>query len=367
MLRSCLILMAFSASSLLAQSRVDLLQRVANHFKNADSFDVKGTASADIPGSSWRASYDFETEAAQPVFLPLSVRGPSMQQISTVKQATQKRVRADAKDAEPRGNFILIPFGRYNDLAEHLIDAQKVGTETITVQGRAHSCEVIDAVYDRSPKFKPHSQTLRKRYLIDPSDLWVLRETQFDPAGWQWTADVTSISFDLPPSDAMLQALKSFAAQAKDRPDWIGRSVPDLTLAQLSGSAVSLRGLRGKAVLLDFWASYCGPCRRATLHAQELAERYKSAALTVLTLTQDTAKDAKLWTDYYHVNLPVLLDPDGVAFKAFDVQGVPVTILIDKDGKVVHYWVGLDNPATMDSLLNATLQEVPAAGLKRSR
>jgi peroxiredoxin len=60
----------------------------------------------------------------------------------------------------------------------------------------------------------------------------------------------------------------------------------------------------------------------------------------VLTLTQDTAQDAKLWTDYIHVSLPVLLDPDGGAFKAFDVQGVPVTILVDENGKVVHYWVG---------------------------
>jgi hypothetical protein len=76
MFKPCIVLLAFGASSLFAQSRVDLVQRVADRFKNANSFDVKGTASAVIPGSSWRATYDFETQGAQPAFLPLTVRDP---------------------------------------------------------------------------------------------------------------------------------------------------------------------------------------------------------------------------------------------------------------------------------------------------
>lgn len=360
MFKSCVVLLVFGASSLLAQSRVDLLQRVADRFRNADSFDVKGTASAVIPGSSWRAAYDFETQGAQPAFLPLSVR-PSMKVISIVGKFTQAQVNADAKDSKPQRGFIMVPFGRYNDLARHLIDAQKIGSEIITFQGRAHSCEIIDAVYDTSPEFKPHSQTMHNHFSIDPSDLLVLRETQSSSDGLEWTAEVTSTSFDLSPSDAMVQALKDFAAQAKDRPDWIGRSIPDLTLTQLSGPSVNLVGLRGKPILFDFWGSYCGPCRLTTLHAQELASRYKSSGLSVLTVTQDTAEDAKLWTDHYHVNLPVLLDPDGKAFKAFDVQGVPVAILVGENGKVLHYWVGLDDLSGMDSVLSATLQAHPVS------
>lgn len=366
MLECFVALLAFGASTLFAQSRVDLVQRVANRFENANTFDVKGTASAAIPGSSWRASYDFETQGAEPAFLPLSVRGPSMQVISGFENFSEAQVRTDAKDPKPQRNFIMVPFGRYNELAQHLINAQKIGTETVIVQGRAHSCEIIDAVYDNSPAFKPHSQTKHERLSIDPSEMLVVRETQSSPEGLEWTADVTSTSFDQPPSDSMVQALKEFAAQAKglDRSDWIGRPLPDLTLAQLSGSPVNLGRLRGKTVLLDFWASYCGSCQRTTLHAQDLASRYTSDGLAVLTLTQDKAEDARLWTDYYHVNLPVLLDPNGAAFKAFDVQGVPVTILVDKNGRVVHYWVGLDDLNLMDSVVSATLQgrSVPATG-----
>lgn len=356
MLKSYAVLLLFVASSLFAQSRVDLLERVAERFEDASSFNVKGVASAVIPDSSWRATYDFETQGAQPAFQPLSVRGPSMKVISTVGGFNETHINIDATDPKPDRSFMMSPFGRYNDLAQRLIDAQRIGTETITFQGRGRSCEIIEAVYDTSPVFKPHSQTIRKHFSIDPSDLLVLRESQSSSDGLEWTADITSTSFDLPPSEVMVHALKDLATQATDRPNWIGRSIPDLTLTELSGSSVSLTRLRGKLILLDFWGSYCGPCSLTTLHAQELSNQYKSSGLTVLTLTQDTAQDAKLWTDHYHVNLPVLLDPDGKAFKAFDVQGVPAAILVGENGKVVRYWVGLADLSAMDSVLSATLQ-----------
>jgi peroxiredoxin len=355
--------LALGTSITSAEPRIDLLQRVEHHFNNATSFDIMGIASATIPGSSWRATYEFETQGAQPAFLPLSLRGPSLKVISRVGKLTEMQINADATDPKPRRSFTMAPLGQYNNLARRLIDAQKIGTESITFQGRAHSCEIIDAVYDVSPEFKPHSKTIHKHFSIDPSDSLVLRETQSSPDGMEWTADVTSISFDLPPSEAMVQVLRNFANQAKDRPDWIGRSIPDLKLAQLSGSSVSLGELRGKPILLDFWGSYCGPCGRTTLHGQELANRYKSSGLIVLTVTQDVAQDAKLWTEHYQVNLPVLLDPDGVAFKGFDVQGVPVTILVDENGKVVHYWVGLEDPSSMDSVLSEKLQPRPISAV----
>lgn len=338
------------------ESRTDLLQKVEQRFKNANTFDVKGTASAAIPGSSWRATYEFETQGAQPTFLPLSVRKPSMQEISQVGKLAEARINPDATDPKPQRGFMMAPLGRFADITRRLIEAENIGTESITFQGHVHTCEVIDALYDASPELKPHSQTMHKYYFIDPSDLLVLRETQSNPDNLEWTADITSISFDQAPSPSMVQALQRFANQPKDRPDWVGRSIPDLKLAQLSGSSVSLAELRGKPMLLDFWGSYCAPCRRTTLHAQELARQYKSSGLTVLTVTQDSAEDARLWTEHYHVSLPVLLDPDRAAFKAFDVPGVPATILVDATGKVVHYWVGLDDPSSMDSAVSATLQ-----------
>jgi len=67
MFRSCIVLILFAGSAL-AQSRVDLLQRVAHRYESADSFEVKGTASAHLPGTSWKVSYSFDAQGMQPAF-----------------------------------------------------------------------------------------------------------------------------------------------------------------------------------------------------------------------------------------------------------------------------------------------------------
>ena len=103
MLRSCFCILVLGASSLSAQSSIDLLQRVADHFNNANTFVVKGTASAAVPGTSWRASYEFETQGAQPAFLPLSFRGPSMKVISRVGKLSQTLAVPGATDQSRSG------------------------------------------------------------------------------------------------------------------------------------------------------------------------------------------------------------------------------------------------------------------------
>jgi peroxiredoxin len=362
MIRASLAFLVLGISSLAAaaQSRVDLLQRAANYYSNLNSFDIKGTASALVPGTSWRVSYKFETEGAQPAFLPLSLHAPSMQVISTVGNFTASRTISSATDPKPQESFVMMPFGTYGSLTKHLVDAQKIGTETIPLQGGTYSCEIIDATYDTSPEFKPHSQIQHRRIWIDPTTLWILRETRPDEKAGEWTASVTSITINQPPSQMMVKALQDFASSPKDRPDWIGHPMPALTLAQLSGPAVNLADLHGKPVLLDFWGSYCPPCKRGTLLAQEYAKRYQSSGLIVLTLTQDTVENATLWTKYNHVTLPVLLDTNGTAFKAFDVQGVPDAILFNAQGKIVHYWLGFDDPASIESVLDANLLPKPS-------
>jgi peroxiredoxin len=253
-----------------------------------------------------------------------------------------------------------VPFGSFGDLARHLVDAQKIGTESIALQGHVYSCEIIDAIYDLSPEFKPHSLIEHRRISIDPSTLWVLRETRPNDTVGEWTATVTSITIDKPPSQEMIRALQDSASRPKDRRDWVGRPMPALTLMQLSGTPVNLADLRGKPVFLDFWGSYCPPCKPGTLMAQEFKKRYQSSGLVVLTVTQDTAEDARLWTSYNHVTLPVLLDADGAAFKAFEIGGIPEAIFIDAQGKVVRYWTGVDDPASIESVLDANLLPQPS-------
>jgi peroxiredoxin len=129
-----------------------------------------------------------------------------------------------------------------------------------------------------------------------------------------------------------------------------------LTLNDLSGNRVRLEDLHGHPVLLDFWASYCPPCKRATAFSEKLAKTYRQAGLIVWGVTQDTPDGARSWLNFNHLTLPVLLDADGVAFKAFQVAGVPVVILIDEQGKVVEYWEGMDDQSQVQTAVEESLQ-----------
>ena len=241
------------------------------------------------------------------------------------------------------------PFARYQTLGDRLLDAQRVGVETITYRDHDYRCEMIDATYDISPDFRPHSASRHFKVYIDPDTLWVLKESEPDTRFGEWTFTVTSLAFDQPPSKALLDALASLDNQRKSRPEWEGRQAPDFALNDLAGNRTRLADLRGHAILLDFWGTYCPPCKRATALAQQLASDYKDAGLAVWGVTRDTPADARSWLTYNHLTLPALLDPDGIAFKAFEVEGIPVAILIDQQGKIVKYWEGLDEKSEVQT------------------
>jgi peroxiredoxin len=355
MIRLCIVFMFFGGTAV-AQSTVQLLKRVAQHYASAKSFEVQGTASALLPKTSWKVGYSFDAQGVQPTFLPLDVHASSLKDLVTVGAPTHIRIDPQAKDAFPEKSFASMePFGTYQQLTNRIVDATQTGSETINVDGHAHACKIIDASFDSSPEFRPHSTTEHRRFWVDPAELVVLRE-QRTLDNLDWTADVTRYTFDQPVSAETVQALRDIAQQPRDRPEWVGRALPNLTFQQLSGPPIKLIDLRGKPVLLDFWESYCPPCKVATLHAQELAKNFRDSGLTVITFTQDNADDARLWAAYNHVTLPIVLDKDEAAFKAFDANGVPILILADENGKVVHYWTGFDNPAEMDAVLTTALK-----------
>ncbi len=115
-----------------------------------------------------------------------------------------------------------------------------------------------------------------------------------------------------------------------------GQEAPEIALPDAQGSIVRLSGLRGKVVLLDFWASWCGPCRRANPGVVKLYERYRSQGFEVFGVSLDTKKAAwlKAVKDdgivYTQVN-----DRQGwhsAAAEKYGVDQIPTTFLIDRKG-----------------------------------
>lgn len=114
-------------------------------------------------------------------------------------------------------------------------------------------------------------------------------------------------------------------------------AAPDFTLRQSGGTPLRLAEQRGRVVLVNFWASWCGPCRQEMPHLNRLHEQYRSAGLVLLgvNVDEDPAKAADA-ASRWPVRIPVLMDSDKSVVRRYDLGSMPATVLIDRDGRVRH-------------------------------
>jgi len=122
-----------------------------------------------------------------------------------------------------------------------------------------------------------------------------------------------------------------------------GFLAPDFTLQTLDGETVSLASLRGQAVLVNIWASWCVPCRAEMPAIQRVYEEYKDQGFVVLAVNstvQDTAASAKAFIAEFGLTFPILLDVDGAATGLYQVRALPSSFFIGRDGIIVEVVIG---------------------------
>jgi peroxiredoxin len=138
-------------------------------------------------------------------------------------------------------------------------------------------------------------------------------------------------------------------------------TAPDFTLDSLDGKSVRLSDLRGKAVLLNFWATWCGPCKIEMPWFVELQSQYGSQGLQVVGVAMDdSSKDdiAKFAKDM-GVNYPVLLGKEAVGDAYGGVPALPETFIISRDGKIVDKIIGLRGKGEFDDAVKKALNPPP--------
>lgn len=121
----------------------------------------------------------------------------------------------------------------------------------------------------------------------------------------------------------------------------VGALAPDWTLRDFEGKEVKLSELRGRVVLLDFWATWCGPCKEAMPELQKLHERFQARGLTVIGISINEPEKGDPAGYFKKMNYTYMGLVKGEApAKAYGVDGIPHFFLIDKDGKIVDQHVG---------------------------
>jgi peroxiredoxin len=131
---------------------------------------------------------------------------------------------------------------------------------------------------------------------------------------------------------AMLAA--AGAAKAKAAPN---APAPDFTLRQIDGPNLRLGEQRGRVVMVNFWATWCGPCRVELPHLDKLHAKYRSSGFMLLGVNiDDDPNAAKALAAKMGLKFPVLFDSEKKVVAAYDLNAMPATVLIDRDGKVRH-------------------------------
>ena len=112
-------------------------------------------------------------------------------------------------------------------------------------------------------------------------------------------------------------------------------AAPDFTLRAMDGPNLRLQELRGKVVMINFWATWCGPCRQEMPHLNRLYEKYRGSGFVLLGVNvDDDARNATDLATKLGLKFPVLLDTDKKVSRLYDLATMPSTLLIDRDGKV---------------------------------
>lgn len=109
----------------------------------------------------------------------------------------------------------------------------------------------------------------------------------------------------------------------------------DFTLKDLNGKKVTLSDLRGKIVMINFWATWCAPCRAEMPVLDAIYTRFQSQGLVVLSITDEDASKANSFTAPNRYHPPVLIDSDNKVHELFHIEGIPRTFVIGRDGRLV--------------------------------
>lgn len=165
--------------------------------------------------------------------------------------------------------------------------------------------------------------------------------------------------FVVKPGEAENQALKALGGlEVKEAVE-----APDFTIQTPDGKELRLKDYQGKAILLNFWATWCGPCAKELPQMAKLYEQYKDKGFVLIGVSLDFGgpETVKAFLEAHQLNFPVGIDTEKEAVKAYGVRGLPTSYFINSQGKVVGWLTGERNWESEEAhnLIKSLLNQTP--------
>jgi thiol-disulfide isomerase/thioredoxin/outer membrane lipoprotein-sorting protein len=249
---------------------------------------------------------------------------------------------------------------------QDVIRAVQIGTETIELNGRHIDCVVVRADYS-PPRGFAKTIFYTRTFWIDPTRNIVLQEASvtrgylfpdrpYEVVESHHRRKVLVASIDEPvaashftytPPAGFREVDKLVFRRTADGSEYIGKIAPVVALKTLTGDPIDLVNLRGKIILLDYWATWCGPCRDQMPAIAKLHQQVRDQGVVVLGVNRDESAETALkylrenkydWQSLYDGRGAGPSKPDTIP--TFKVDAIPTLILIDREGIVRDYQVG---------------------------
>ena len=372
---------ALLAGTVAAQGDRDahaLLETVVGTYRNLDRYQFEGTVTVAMSANGQNQSFDVPilVAAIKPARVHSEMHNPmmGMQYISDgtqtvlyseqLNQYVRKPATAGGDSSARIGG--ISPLNRYFTLLQNVTGSKVLRDETLDVRGTKVPTTVLEVTFTKA---------VAQQGDVSPTTLWidkarhvVLRESTtivtHTPDGktgmtmaqttlfhtTRMNEPVADSFFVFHPPDGAKE-VKEFGPQDVDLS---GQKAPNFGLRDLQGRLHSLAALKGKVVLLDFWATWCGPCRIEMPRVQKLYTQYHAKGLQVFGVSVDD--DTSLVRPYIRKNrytFPILLDVEKQAGASYQTAHIPTLVIIDRTGTIRSYFVGVHEDAVLRKALAA--------------
>ena len=286
--------------------------------------------------------------------------------VPPLKQYTRKTAsdaKATATDGSSRFAAIAMQvIEQFERISASVHTAKILRKERVEVGDTPVECLVVEVELDERD---PEEKRMRT-YWIDSQRNLVLKVVQLDKlSGEAANAVETEITTTfrkadidppipegtfafVPPEDA--REVTAFRTSRSSGIE-IGSEAADFRLKDLEGREIQLKSLRGNVVLLNFWATWCGPCRLEMPVIENLHQQFHGKGLRVFGVNDEEINTIREYVAEHEYSFPTLVDTDQQAMNLYRIRGIPTMVVIDREGKIVQYRLGLSRESDLRSWL----------------
>lgn len=376
---------AFSCSSESGHSEeaVQILEKVSERYNQLKTFELEGEMATQVIAGNQDQNRKLNVYFArkEPGNMRIEVSGdsfgmtlvsdgsttwtyiPSLQEYTRSESALFQTGGNERTDVEASSDFVGIGerFTKsYDTITSGLKKARLLGDETVKLEdGTVYEVYNIEVEYETDPG-RSNARISPTKYLVDKNSHMILRQdVQISTSAASPNGKMTMLqtlrlhSFDLtpdfeetmfvyaPPEGATeVDELSTSQFREESQNELVGRQAPFFELESFSGDTVSLESLHGNVVILDFWATWCGPCREAHPHLQKLHEDLQEEGLVVLGINSEDEATVESYMTHNDYTFTNLVDLNQEIASRYNITTIPSVYIIDREGRISSHLLG---------------------------